>query len=297
MASENWKDVLKSQHDDLARLEEMDAALNENQISADIDKILKRPANAPIRYEREPAYTPAPPLPAHHSSPPRPARNEEHEDYSTEGPPLPDKPELAPETADRMMRAKYTFMSKQLTAALELRKKMEEQTRDLQRQLKTEREDKKSTHKRVTILESELRKTSRGERGPNDGQAESLGQEVSQLKKDLETAQRLVKQAETTSKTKDSQIKRAAESIARLKGQLQETSSTLTNENGADRSRAITAETRVRVLEKQRDDLMEGFRKQLKLIDILKRQKVHIEAARLLAFTEEEFMKTLDWKV
>jgi hypothetical protein len=49
----------------------------------------------------------------------------------------------------------------------------------------------------VTILESELRKTSRGERGPaNEGQAESLGQEVSQLKKDLETAQRLVKQAE-----------------------------------------------------------------------------------------------------
>jgi hypothetical protein len=25
--------------------------------------------------------------------------------------------------------------------------------------------------------------------------------------------------------------------------------------------------------------------------------QVHLEAARLLAFTEEEFMKTLDWKV
>jgi hypothetical protein len=32
----------------------------------------------------------------------------------------------------------------------------------------------------------------------------------------------------------------------------------------------------VRVLEKQRAELMEGFRKQLKLIDILKRQKVTV---------------------
>lgn len=43
-----------------------------------------------------------------------------------------------------------------------------------------------------------------------------------------------------------------------------------------DKARVEALEARVKVLEKQRNELLEAFRKQMKLIDILKRQKVSI---------------------
>jgi hypothetical protein len=47
-------------------------------------------------------------------------------------------------------------------------------------------------------------------------------------------------------------------------------------------------------LERQRSDLMAAFKRQVKLIDVLKRQKVHVEAARMLQFTEDEFCAALE---
>ena len=47
-------------------------------------------------------------------------------------------------------------------------------------------------------------------------------------------------------------------------------------------------------LEKQKNDIYAAFKKSLKLCSILKRQKVHLENARLLAFTEEEFKQILE---
>ena len=47
-------------------------------------------------------------------------------------------------------------------------------------------------------------------------------------------------------------------------------------------------------LERQRNEILQAFKKQMKLIDILKRQKTHLEAAKMLNFTEEEFIKALD---
>lgn len=48
-----------------------------------------------------------------------------------------------------------------------------------------------------------------------------------------------------------------------------------------------------RSLEKQRSDLVAAFRAQAKLIDVLKRQKAHLESAKLLEISEQEFVRVL----
>lgn len=49
-----------------------------------------------------------------------------------------------------------------------------------------------------------------------------------------------------------------------------------------------------KLFEKQRNELLQGVKKQLKLIDILKRQRTHLEAAQLFHYTQNEFLKTLE---
>ena len=96
-------------------------------------------------------------------------------------------------------------------------------------------------------------------------------------------------------KSKDLQLKRAAETISKLTAQLNEHQSRAHNDVKVDMAKLSEAEARVEVLERQRTELLAAFKKQLKLIDVLKRLKIHVEAAHLLNFTEEEFLKTLDW--
>ena len=89
---------------------------------------------------------------------------------------------------------------------------------------------------------------------------------------------------------------RALEEAAKLRGQLlaAEREKKDAVENGKKSVDELTV--KIKFLEKQRNELLQGFKKQMELIDVLKRQKLHLEAAHVLKYTEEEFMQTLDWK-
>ncbi|XP_063110323.1 testis-expressed protein 9 isoform X6 [Cavia porcellus] len=114
-------------------------------------------------------------------------------------------------------------------------------------------------------------------------------------KKELENKRRLQTQAATIQSAIEVRLNRALEEAEKYKlelNKLKQNNKDIANE---ENKKIEVLKSENKKLEKQKGELMIGFKKQLKLIDILKRQKMHIEAAKLLSFTEEEFMKTLEW--
>lgn len=124
---------------------------------------------------------------------------------------------------------------------------------------------------------------------------ESLETQLASTKKELDQLKRNQKQQSVTQSATEVRLNRALEEIEKYKEQLSrsKTSSRETSDQEKRRIDQLLAENKR--LEKQKNELMAGFKKQLKLIDILKRQKMHVEAAKMLAFSEEEFVKALEW--
>ncbi|XP_067999997.1 testis-expressed protein 9 isoform X4 [Melanerpes formicivorus] len=114
-------------------------------------------------------------------------------------------------------------------------------------------------------------------------------------KKEMENLKRVQKQATTCQNATEVRLNRALEEVERYKVELNKLKQS--NKDMANQEQKIIEElkTENKKLQKQKEELMAGFKKQLKLIDILKRQKMHIEAAKMLSFTEEEFMTALEW--
>jgi hypothetical protein len=64
------------------------------------------------------------------------------------------------------------------------------------------------------------------------------------------------------------------ETISRLKAQINDLQVSSQQNALVDRSVYEASEQKIKVLEKQKSDLINAFKKQMRLIDILKRQKV-----------------------
>ena len=124
--------------------------------------------------------------------------------------------------------------------------------------------------------------------------ADTLERELSLLRKESEEQGKGQRNALGELRGKDVRLNRALEELERYRSQLREMREARDGQGHDARSDAQRLAAENARLRKRQADLILAFKKQAKLIDVLKRQKLHVEAARMLAFTEEEFSRTLE---
>ncbi|KAI9012985.1 hypothetical protein BC832DRAFT_274196 [Gaertneriomyces semiglobifer] len=113
------------------------------------------------------------------------------------------------------------------------------------------------------------------------------------LSKEIESVKKRLRETEDDLRKLDIKYKRVVDECDRLKREKSKGAS-----EGKDKERNLKETNEklladLRRLQKQKQDILAAFRKQAQLVDVLKRQKMHLEAAKVLEFSEEEFMRIL----
>ncbi|CAL6019117.1 Conserved_hypothetical protein [Hexamita inflata] len=122
----------------------------------------------------------------------------------------------------------------------------------------------------------------------------SLQAEITELSQKTDQVQRVAQNGATAANTKEKQIGRLIDQIENYKKQLNESVERevilkkkyeeIGSENGAE----------LKKTEREKEELLSIVKKQQQLIDVLQRQKLHLQGAIQLGFTETEFQKILE---
>ncbi|XP_051992476.1 testis-expressed protein 9-like [Xyrauchen texanus] len=202
--------------------------------------------------------------------------------------------EMGAEAQIRFLKAKLRVMQEELNRlSFECNKKDDENS-TLNSKLKDMEEERIRLQRTTNVQQTQIEKQ-RAFGEESKRKCEGLQQQVAALQKELEGMKRTHKQAVSTHSATEVRLNRALEEVEKTKAQLNKLKQSSKDSTSQEQQRIESLQAENRKLERQKAELITGFKKQLKLIDILKRQKMHFEAAKMLSFTEEEFMKALDW--
>ncbi|XP_055010243.1 testis-expressed protein 9 isoform X2 [Boleophthalmus pectinirostris] len=204
---------------------------------------------------------------------------------------------MAPGVSDaqiRVLKAKLRIMEEEMDHLTSEYYKKDDENIRLTAKMKELEEDRARLQKSESVLQAQIEKhkilfeTSAKK-------CEGLQLHIAELNKEIENLNRSSKQAAALHNTVEIRLNRAMEESQKLKSELNKMKQMNKDKTVEEHQSKVSLLAENKNLKKQKAELIVGFKKQLKLIDILKRQKMHFEAAKLLSFTEEEFMKALDW--
>ena len=142
-------------------------------------------------------------------------------------------------------------------------------------------DDRTRLNRVITTLQDQLEKY---KKLSNDTKSklDTTEVELTSLRKEYEQSKRQTKKQQQDQTQTDTKLNRALEEAERYKQQLSKTQQTTKDLSEQDKKKIEQLTSENRRLEKQRLELMNAFKRQLKLIDILKKQKVTSNSLHLI---------------
>ncbi|RNA31481.1 testis-expressed sequence 9 [Brachionus plicatilis] len=202
--------------------------------------------------------------------------------------------EMSNEAQIRFFKAKLKVLQEEVEKyGTELAKKDEENFKLAQRCKELEEE----RVKQLRISNSHQTQMEKYKKS-NDEAQQKIGQLETQMKlvkNENEQLKRDSKKGGQDMQHLELRLNRSLEEIEKLKLELNKQMNAKKNLNEQDKGRIESLQNENKKLNKQKLELIQAFKRQIKLIDNLKKQKMHLEASRLLQFCEQEFISALDW--
>lgn len=195
----------------------------------------------------------------------------------------------------KVLTAKINVLQKEIDNSLQNISEKETIIKELQQENKNLLDQEKKNTKILTATKINLEKSSSTILDLKKTKAD-LESRIQELQKEMDLANRERKNAIADGNAKEARLNRALQENEKLKNLLAKASSQVKESSESYKSRFDSLFIENQRLIKQKSDLLLAYKKQGQLIDVLKKQKMHLESVGLLGFTEEEFVKLLSSK-
>jgi chromosome segregation ATPase len=160
---------------------------------------------------------------------------------------------------------------------------------------KAARENQQVTDK-VKKLEAALA-LAKNQKTATEGLGMRHAQRAERAEEALVDTKRTLTTFRSAAQGRDVRLQRLQEEEKRLKAALAKEQSTRKEEVARAQAASKRLERQVRQLEKEKEGLRVAFKKQGELVEVLRRQMQHVQAAQLLSFTEKDFDRLVrDWQ-